>query len=162
MNMNGEHAEEARLIAGLDTTRADGLHEAERNPGILDYRIPLRTDIRKRFWLSVTLTLLILAVSPGLWGMFGIAGPAAFPGDHYLLFVLSSVVFFYGGWPFLAELIQELKKGKLGITSLVALALSALYVYSSAVNFGMPGMEFYWELAILVDIMLFGQLLGAE
>lgn len=150
------------LVTGRYGERAYTLHDDDVEPGNADYPTADLTEFRTRFWLSVTLTLPILFLSPGLWGIFGLADPIVFPGDYFVLFALSSLVFFYGGWPFLTGLMQELRKGRPGINSVVAVAMTALYGYSSAVNFGMSGMEFYWELAIFVDIMLFGQLLGAE
>lgn len=113
-------------------------------------------DFRKRFWISLVLTAPILALSPGLWGMLGLTTPAAFPGDRYVLFIFSSVVFFYGGWPFLTGFAAEMRKRQPGMMTLIAVAIGAAYLYSGAVSFGLPGMGFYWELATLIDIMLLG------
>ena len=74
----------------------------------------------------------------------------------YVLFSLSSAVFWYGGWPFLKGLFEELNSGRPGVMTLVAVAITTAYVYSSAVEFGLTGMTFFWELATLVDIMLLG------
>jgi Cu2+-exporting ATPase len=79
-----------------------------------------------------------------------------FTGDRYLLLALSSAIFFYGGWPFLVGLVRELKQGNPGMMTLVAVAITTAYVYSVAVIFGLPGMDFFWELATLIDIMLLG------
>lgn len=131
--------------------------------GILDDRgAPAGTDLKRRLWVSLTLTLPIFLLSSGLWSLFGVAVPAAFEGDHVVLFVLSSIVFLYGGWPVVAASIVELRNRRAGLMSLVALVLSGVYLYSSAVNFGMSGIEFYWELALLVDILLLDQRLGME
>ena len=113
-------------------------------------------DFRRRFWVSLVLTLPILALSPGLWGMLGLVPPMTFRGDHYVLFSFSSIVFFYGGWPFLKGFVEELQKRQPGMMTLIAVAISAAYFYSSAVTFGLSGMGFYWELATLIDIMLLG------
>ena len=77
-------------------------------------------------------------------------------GDSYLLFVLSSVVFFYGGYPFLKGLVDELKFAQPGMMTLIAIAIATAYLYSSAVVFGLSGKLFFWELVTLIDIMLLG------
>ena len=113
-------------------------------------------DFKRRFWVSLVLTLPILVLSPMLQQWVGLGDRLRFGGDMYLLFGLSSVVFFYGGWPFLKGLVDELKDRKPGMMTLIAVAFTAAYVYSSAVVFGLPGMGFFWELATLIDIMLVG------
>jgi Cu2+-exporting ATPase len=80
----------------------------------------------------------------------------SFRGDRLVLFALSSFVFFYGGWPFLKGLFEELSKKTPGMMTLIALAIATAYVYSSAVVFGLRGKVFFWELVTLVDIMLLG------
>lgn len=79
-----------------------------------------------------------------------------FSGDAQVQFVLASVVYFYGGWPFLAGFVAESRKGRPGMMTLIALAISVAYFYSSAVVFGLEGEVFFWELATLIDIMLLG------
>ena len=113
-------------------------------------------DFRTRFWAALALTLPILALSADLWDMLGLAAPLRFRGDRYALFALSCVVYFYGGWPFLRGFGDELRQRRPGMMTLIAVAISAAYFYSSAVTFGLPGMGFYWELATLIDIMLLG------
>ncbi len=111
-------------------------------------------DFRKRFWISLVLTIPILALSPMIQRLLGIT--FRFPGDIWLLWGLSSVVFFYGGWPFLKGFIQEMVKKQPGMMTLIALAISVAYVYSSLVVFGLTGKVFFWELATLIDVMLLG------
>jgi Cu2+-exporting ATPase len=79
-----------------------------------------------------------------------------FAGDKYVLFLLSTLIFFYGGWPFLAGAKDEIKEKSIGMMTLIALAITVAYVYSSAVVFGFPGKMFFWELATLIIIMLLG------
>ncbi|WP_461183174.1 copper-translocating P-type ATPase [Virgibacillus kimchii] len=79
-----------------------------------------------------------------------------FTGDMYILLVLSTIVFFYGGWPFLTGAIDELKSKNPGMMTLIALAITIAYVYSTLVVFGWDGHQLYWELATLVVIMLLG------
>ncbi|GIV58672.1 MAG: heavy metal translocating P-type ATPase [Rhodothermaceae bacterium] len=113
-------------------------------------------DFRKRFWISLLLTLPILALSPMIQGFLGIEEALRFPGDRYVLWALSSVVFFYGGWPFLQGLFSELRKRQPGMMTLISVAITTAYVYSSAVVFGLAGKIFFWELATLIDVMLLG------
>ncbi|HRN27322.1 MAG TPA: heavy metal translocating P-type ATPase [Ignavibacteriaceae bacterium] len=113
-------------------------------------------DFRKRFWVSLIITVPILILSPMVQHFLGLKEALRFNGDMYILFVLSSFLFFYGGWPFLTGLIDELKKKQPGMMTLIALAISVAYFYSSAVIFGVTGEVFFWELATLIDIMLLG------
>jgi len=66
------------------------------------------------------------------------------------------VIYFYGGWPFLKGLMEELRQRKPGMMTLIALAITVAYGYSSAVVFGLAGKVFFWELATLIDVMLLG------
>ncbi|PKN89483.1 MAG: copper-translocating P-type ATPase [Deltaproteobacteria bacterium HGW-Deltaproteobacteria-1] len=121
-----------------------------------DHHAHMAADFRKRFWISLILTLPILILSPMLQMLVGLRETIHFPGDIYVLFVFSSAVFWYGGWPFLKGLFEELKSRQPGMMTLVAVAITTAYVYSSAVVFGLAGKIFFWELATLVDIMLLG------
>jgi Cu2+-exporting ATPase len=113
-------------------------------------------DFRRRFWVSLILTVPILALSPLIQRYLGLEGVIRFPGDSYVLFVLSSSVFFYGGYPFLKGIYDEFKSKSPGMMTLIALAITVAYVYSSAVVFGVTGSVFFWELATLIDVMLLG------
>lgn len=111
-------------------------------------------DFKKRFWISLVITLPIVVLAPMIQSLVGYE--FRFDGDRYLQFALSSIVFFYGGWPFLIGMVDELKKRKPGMMTLIALAISVAYFYSSAVVFGLSGKMFFWELVSLIDIMLLG------
>lgn len=113
-------------------------------------------DFRRRFWISVILTVPILLLSPLVQELLGIEDIIAFTGDAYVLWGLSTIVFFYGGLPFLKGIWNELKAKSPGMMTLIALAITVAYVYSSAVVFGLAGMAFFWELATLIDVMLLG------
>lgn len=112
-------------------------------------------DFRKRFWISLFITIPVLILSPIIRQFFHLEA-LTFPGDVYVLFILSSIIFFYGGWPFLKGLFDELSNRKPGMMTLIAIAISVAYIYSSLVVFGLSGMMFFWELATLIDIMLLG------
>jgi Cu2+-exporting ATPase len=113
-------------------------------------------DFRRRFWISLILTVPILILSPMIQGFLGLGDSLRFPGDLFINFLFSSAVFFYGGWPFLKGLFDELRQKNPGMMTLIALAISVAYFYSSAVVFGIKGKIFFWELATLIDIMLLG------
>ncbi len=113
-------------------------------------------DFKKRFFVSIVFTVPILFLSPMLRKLFGVEDLLRFSGDSYLLFALASFVFFYGGWPFLKGLVTEVKAKLPGMMTLIGLAISTAYIYSSVVVFGLPGKVFFWELVTLVDIMLLG------
>lgn len=113
-------------------------------------------DYKRRFWICLILTVPILILSPHIQHIFGVHDILMFPGDVYLLFALSSVVYFYGGYPFFQGIYKELKVKNPGMMTLVAVAITTAYLYSSAVVFGLKGELFFWELATLIDIMLLG------
>jgi len=111
-------------------------------------------DFKKRFKISLLITVPILVLSPLIQGFLGYS--LEFAGSKYLLFLLSTIIFFYGGWPFLTGLKDELSDKNPGMMTLIALAISVAYIYSSAVVFGLEGRFFFWELATLIVIMLLG------
>jgi Cu2+-exporting ATPase len=94
--------------------------------------------------------------------LVGLPGIVAFPGSTWVEAGLASGVFFYGGWPFLAGLSGELRRGKPGMMTLVSLAIVSAYVYSLAVLAGLPGDVFFWETATLILVMLLGHWLEAK
>jgi Cu2+-exporting ATPase len=111
---------------------------------------------RKRFWASLIITVPILLLSPMLQMWSGLGESFRFPGDDYLLFAFSSLIFFYGGYPFLKGFVNEMKDRRPGMMTLIAVAISTAYVYSTFVVFGLKGEIFFWETATLIDIMLLG------
>src|SRR5690625_2222978 len=111
-------------------------------------------DFKKRFFISLIVTIPILALSPMIQDFMGVDW--RFPNDQYILFILSTFVFFYGGWPFITGGISELKDKNPGMMTLIGLAITIAYVYSALVVFGWEGHNLFWELATLVDIMLLG------
>src|SRR5680860_789102 len=112
------------------------------------------TMFKKRFYISLILTVPVLALSPLIQHFLNFS--LTFAGDKYLLFLIASVIFFYGGWPFLNGAKNEIKSKAIGMMTLISLAISVAYFYSSAVVFGLVGEIFFWELATLIDIMLLG------
>ncbi len=113
-------------------------------------------DFRKRFIVSIIITIPVLLLSPLIQTFLRLENIIKFPGDTYVLFGLSSIIFFYGGWPFLKGIYNELKSRQPGMMTLIGLAIIVAYVYSSAVVFGLKGKFFFWELATLIVVMLLG------
>jgi Cu2+-exporting ATPase len=111
-------------------------------------------DFRLRFWISLAVTLPILVLSPMIQDILGYS--LEFQYSKYILFALSTFVYFYGGWPFLTGLVDELKKKQPGMMTLIAVAITVAWGYSSATTFGLEGKTFFWELATLIDVMLLG------
>ena len=111
-------------------------------------------DFKRRFYVVLVLTIPIMLLSEMIQHWLNI--PISFPGSKYLLLGLSSVVFFYGGWPFLKGLVGEIKVKNPGMMTLIGFAISVAYTYSVATIFGLEGMDFFWELATLILIMLIG------
>ena len=108
----------------------------------------------KRFWVCLALTVPVMALSHMIQQWFGFE--LSFAGDKYVLLILGSIIYFYGGMPFFKGMISEIKFSNIGMMTLVALAISVSFIYSAAVVFGLAGMDFFWELATLIDIMLLG------
>jgi len=111
-------------------------------------------DFKKRFYVVLVLTIPIMLLSTMIQQFVGVHWQ--FTGSSYILFALSSMVFFYGGWPFLKGLVNEVKTKNPGMMFLIGFAITVAYIYSVAVVFGLQGMDFFWELATLILIMLLG------
>ena len=152
-----EHEQMQHAHGGKDEVEKQGLEEKQEQHEHHDHAAHHRmmiADFRKRFFISLIFTLPILALSPMIQGWLKL--DFRFPGSNYLLFALASFVFFYGGWPFLKGLFDELKDKSPGMMTLIAMAISVAYFYSTAVVFGLEGKFFFWELVTLIDIMLLG------
>lgn len=112
-------------------------------------------DFKKRFLVSLMLTIPILLLSKMIQEWSGIN--ISFPYDDVVLLLLSTIVYFYGGWPFLKGSLDEMKQKNPGVMMLIALAISVAYFYSVGIILGLgEGHDFFWELATLIDIMLLG------
>lgn len=122
--------------------------------GGMDHHAMMVQDFKRRFWVSLTVMMPIMILSPMIQMFLGVDW--RFPGDSYVLLVLSTFLFFYGGWPFLKGAKDELKRRSPAMMTLIALAIIVAYVYSAATVFGVQGSDFFWELASLIVIMLLG------
>ncbi|MDI3539499.1 MAG: P-type Cu2+ transporter [Methanolobus sp.] len=119
-----------------------------------DHHTGMLEDFKRRFLISVILSIPVLVLSAHIQAFFGFE--LTFPGDEIAVFVLSSVIYFYGGYPFLTGFFNELRTKTPGMMTLIAVAITVAYIYSSAVVFGLEGDVFFWELVTLIDIMLLG------
>ncbi|MCB1305958.1 MAG: heavy metal translocating P-type ATPase, partial [Leptospiraceae bacterium] len=111
-------------------------------------------DFKRRFYVSLVLTAPILVLSKMIQGFLGFS--VTIPYQGCIVFIIATALFFYGGWPFLTGLVSELKQKQPGMMTLIGLAIAVAYGYSSAIVFGLPGKDFFWELATLIVVMLLG------
>lgn len=114
----------------------------------------MMADFKQRFWVVLVLSIPLAIIAPMLMHLFGYH--IDFPGQGLLEFGLATIVFFYGGKPFLSHAWHELKSGVPGMMMLISLAIVAAYVYSVLTTFFISGMNYYFELASLILIMLAG------
>ena len=113
-------------------------------------------EYRKRFWVVLAATGPILALAPMIQGWLGLTDVLRFPGDRYVLAALSSLVFFYGGWPFLKGFWREITTRDIGMMTLISVAITAAYAYSMGMVALGSDETFFWELATLIAVMLLG------
>jgi Cu2+-exporting ATPase len=119
-----------------------------------DHHNMMIADFKRRFYVTLALTLPVMVLSPMIQQWFHFV--VAFKGSSLLLFALSTAVYLYGGTPFLKGCADEIKRKAPGMMTLIAVAITAAYAYSVATVFGLPGMDFFWELCTLILIMLVG------
>ena len=110
---------------------------------------------RRRFWVSLILSLPVLIFSKAVQGWVGFTTPI-FPSSNWIVPVISVVIFGYGGIPFIKMAIPEVKHRSPGMMSLITLAIIVAFIYSIASTIFQFGESFYWELVTLIDVMLLG------
>ena len=119
-----------------------------------DHHRHMAEDFRRRFFFSLILMVPILALSPMIRHWTGLN--TVFPGDRLVLAGLSTLLLIYGGKPFITGAAGELSRKSPSMMTLISLAILTSYLYSTAVVLWLGGMDFYWELATLIVIMLLG------
>ncbi len=134
-----------------------GTHDSHQGHGEHDKHAGHSPEMfRRPFWVSFMLTIPVLIYSELFQELLAYTAPR-FPGSEWLAPVLSSIIYWYGGWVFLTGAVTEIRTRQLGMMTLVSLAITTAYAYSLAVTLGLvEGMAFYWELATLVTIMALG------
>jgi Cu2+-exporting ATPase len=135
--------------SGTGVTGHGGMHED--NGGHGDHA----AMFRDRFWLTLLLAVPVVGYSEHLRAWFGY-GVWEFPGNELLAPVLGTAIFLYGGWPFLTGGWAEAKQRQPGMMLLIAMAITVAYTASMATSLGLFGVEVWWELALLIAIMLLG------
>lgn len=110
---------------------------------------------RDRFWLSFALTLPVVFYSEMIQEWFGYTAPA-FPGSEWIGPILGTIIFFYGGAPFLKGAVQEARDRQPGMMLLIGMAITVAFLASAATTLGWFDLDFWWELAALITIMLLG------
>jgi Cu2+-exporting ATPase len=138
----------------MDHSKMHRGHDAHMGMSEHDHHAMMIADFRKRFYVALVLTVPIMLLSTMIQHFMGVNWQ--FTGSSYILFALSSIVFIYGGWPFLTGLVAEVKAKNPGMMFLIGFAITVAYSYSVAIVFGLKGMDFFWELATLILIMLLG------
>lgn len=140
------------------TDASMNMHKAHVNPAMghagHNHHAMMIADFKKRFYVVLFLTIPIMLLSTMIQHFMGVNWQ--FTGSPYILFALSTVVYVYGGLPFLKGLVEELKAKNPGMMFLIGFAISVAYIYSVAIVFGLQGMDFFWELSTLILIMLLG------
>ncbi|HAZ1151767.1 TPA: copper/silver-translocating P-type ATPase CopB [Enterococcus faecium] len=117
-------------------------------------------NFKQKFWLSLILAIPIILFSP----MMGMEFPfqVTFPGSDWLVLILATILFIYGGQPFLSGAKMELKQKSPAMMTLIAMGITVAYIYSvysfiaNLLNPHTHVMDFFWELATLIVIMLLG------
>jgi Cu2+-exporting ATPase len=127
----------------------------EDHTGHADHSHHDPAQFKRKFWVSLALTLPTMIFSTGLQEILGLDGPR-FPGSEFIPAVFGIAIFFYGGLVFLRGAVHELRAKQPGMMTLISLAIVVALGYSLAVTLGLPGMDFWWELATLITIMLLG------
>ncbi len=149
-NMNMDHAEHMNMVNNHDHMQ----HGSEHTGGHHDHHAMMVKDFKKRFFISLIITIPVLILSPMIQSFLHI--DLRFAGDSYILFTLSTFLFIYGGKPFFTGARDELKQNSPAMMTLIAFAISVAYIYSSLTIFVLKGNDFFWELATLIVIMLLG------
>ena len=143
-----------KMPEGMDHGKLHKDHDTHMGMSELDHHKMMIADFKNRFYVVLVLTIPIMLLSTMIQHFMGVNWQ--FTGSSYILFALSSIVFVYGGWPFLTGLVNEVKSKNPGMMFLIGFAITVAYSYSVAIVFGLKGMDFFWELATLILIMLLG------
>lgn len=110
---------------------------------------------KKKFWVSLFLAIPAVLYSQTMMDLLHYSTPT-FPGSKWIPAIFGIIIFFYGGLVFIKSAKAELSARQPGMMTLISLAISVAFIYSLAVTLGLDGMDFWWELATLITIMLLG------
>ena len=130
---------------------AEGHHE--KGHGAHAHHDP--AQFRDRFWITLALTIPVIFFSHMFQELLGYTAPR-FVGSMWISPVLGTIIFVYGGWPFLVGAVQEARTRRPGMMLLIGLAITVAFAASAATEFGAFDLDFWWEVAALITIMLLG------
>jgi len=116
---------------------------------------------KKKFWISLGVTIPVLLFSEAIQTWLGFTWLKV-PYQQEILLVLSAIIYVYGGLPFLQGLVEELRSRQPGMMTLIGTAISVAFFYSAATVVAISGVDFFWELATLIDVMLLGHWIEAR
>ncbi len=153
MHMEHNHGDIA------DSKQMDHSMHMDHDHGGMDHSMHMG-NFKQKFWLSLILAIPIILFSP----MMGMEFPfqITFPGSDWLVLILATILFIYGGQPFLSGAKMELKQKSPAMMTLIAMGITVAYIYSvysfiaNLINPHTHVMDFFWELATLIVIMLLG------
>ena len=148
-----DHSEHGRHIVRDETIDQYGGHD--QHQGHDQHAGHTISGFRDRFWISLALTIPVIFFSEMIQDWFGYTAPS-FPGSELIVPVLGTAIFVYGGAPFLIGAVREFQERKPGMMMLIAMAITVAFVASLATTLGWFDLDFWWELAALVTIMLLG------
>ncbi len=151
---HGEHDQDDHLVHEHAEHEMHTDHGEQEHAGHVDHT-GHEDMFRRKFWVSLLLSIPVLAYSPFIQDRLGFQAPA-FPGSEWVTPIFATVVFLYGGLPFLRMARPELRARRPGMMMLISLAISVAFVYSLAALFVVRGDTFFWELVTLIDVMLLG------
>jgi Cu2+-exporting ATPase len=134
---------------------ADEHHGGHDHSGHGDHSHHDPAQFRDRFWVTLALTVPVVFFSSMFQDLLGYTAPR-FPGSTWIPPVLGTVIFVYGGWPFLRGAYDEARARQPGMMLLIGLAITVAFSASLATEFGAFDLDFWWELAALIAIMLLG------
>ncbi len=117
-------------------------------------------EFKRRFFIALIISVPIIVLSDSIQMWFGYRLEVPFQG--YVLTLLSTAIYLYGGWPFLRGIVGEVRRRQPGMMTLIAVAISVAFFYSAATVFLRAGRDFFWELATLIDVMLLGHWIEAK
>lgn len=165
--MTDMNEHETMDMTGMDMSSMNNMHGMHHNmAGMDDPGMKYMGNLKQKFWVSLVLMVIVVLLAP-LMGMQlsvgGLSLPITFPGSEWVLLIVATALFLYGGLPFVRGGIEEIKARKPGMMALIGLGISVAYLYSVyafVANNLIPGhahvMNFFWELATLIVIMLLG------
>src|ERR1700745_2203209 len=116
-----------------------GHRAAENRSGVVGggHHAHMVADFRRRFWVSLILSIPVLALAPLIQAWLGLGEWLAFPGDRSVQAVFATIIYLYGGWPFLRGVVGELRRRQPGMMTLIALAITVAWGYSVLVTLGL-------------------------